>query len=174
MNQLKNQDQVPVTEDNKLRDLVAQVAASYFSNTHVNPSDIKTVMNEIAASLVAVKEPTGDEPIAASEPDQQKLTPAQIRKSITPDALISFEDGKAYKTLKRHLGLKGLTPADYRAKWGLPKGYPMVSANYSAMRSAMAKSLGLGRKVSRPAKKPAARGATAKAKTPVTGAPAAG
>lgn len=134
-----------MTEDNKLRDLVAQVAASYFSNTHVNPSDIKAVVGEIAASLIAVKDVPPEEP-TVSEPEQRKLTPAQIRKSIGPDGLISFEDGKSYKTLKRHLGLKGLTPADYRAKWGLPSDYPMVSPNYSAQRSALAKSLGLGNK----------------------------
>jgi predicted transcriptional regulator len=145
-----------VTEDNKLRDLVAQVAASYFSNTHVNPSDIKTVVNEIAASLIAVKETATDES-APAEPEQQKLTSAQIRKSITPAALISFEDGKSYKTLKRHLGLKGLTPADYRAKWGLPKDYPMVSPGYSAQRSALAKSLGLGQKGRTASAKPVGR-----------------
>ena len=68
----------------------------------------------------------------------------KIRKSIKPDALISFEDGKAYKTLKRHLSRRGLTVEAYKAKWGLPSDYPMTAASYSATRSAMAKSLGLG------------------------------
>jgi predicted transcriptional regulator len=60
--------------------------------------------------------------------------------------LISFEDGKAYKTLRRHLSVKGLTPDQYREKWGLPRDYPMVSPSYSAQRSEMARSIGLGQK----------------------------
>ena len=73
-----------------------------------------------------------------------RTTPAQIRKSITPEGLISFEDGKAYKTLKRHLTALGLTPEGYREKWGLPRDYPMVAASYSETRSALARSAGLG------------------------------
>lgn len=69
-----------------------------------------------------------------------------VRKSIMPDALVSFEDGKLYKTLKRHLAGRGLTPAAYREKWGLPPDYPMVAPNYSAVRSALARANGLGRK----------------------------
>jgi len=134
-----------VSDENKLRDLVAQVAAAYFSNSHVNPTEIPAVMSQIAGSLGAVKEPSAED-AAAVESEQRKLTPAQIRKSITHDGIVSFEDGKHYKTLKRHLGLKGLTPADYRAKWGLPKDYPMVAPSYSATRSALAKKLGLGQK----------------------------
>ena len=71
---------------------------------------------------------------------------AEIRRSITPDALISFEDGKPHKQLKRHLATRGMTPNDYRAKWGLPTDYPMVAANSSAVRSALAKKIGLGKK----------------------------
>ena len=70
-----------------------------------------------------------------------KTTPAQIRASITHEALISFEDGKGYKTLKRHLTACGLTPETYRAKWGLPSNYPMVAPGYSERRSAIAVSL---------------------------------
>ncbi|MCJ2040906.1 MucR family transcriptional regulator, partial [Methylobacterium sp. J-059] len=65
----------------------------------------------------------------------EKPTPAQIRKSVTPDGMVSFEDGKTYKTMKRHLTLRGLTPESYRAKYGLPSDYPIVSAAYSAKRS---------------------------------------
>jgi predicted transcriptional regulator len=74
----------------------------------------------------------------------EKMGPAQIRKSITHEALISFEDGKPYKTLKRHLTGLGLTPETYRAKWGLPGDYPLVAASYSERRSALARSIGLG------------------------------
>ena len=75
----------------------------------------------------------------------ERPTAAQIRKSITPDALTSFVDGKRYKTLKRHLSKHGLDPHSYRAKFGLPTDYPMVSPSYSEARSALAKNIGLGR-----------------------------
>ena len=78
-----------------------------------------------------------------SEP-ASKATAAQIRKSITPDALISFIDGKSYKTLKRHLPTHGTTVDEYKARFGLPKDYPTTAPAYSEARSAMAKALGLG------------------------------
>jgi predicted transcriptional regulator len=153
-----------MTEDNKLRDLVAEVAAAYFSNSHVGPSDIPTVIKQIADSLTAVgAEPAVQEPVAPAQEAPKKATNAEIRRSITPDALISFEDGKSYKTLKRHLSLRGLTIADYKAKWGLPKDYPAVAASYSARRSEFARSIGLGQTVkaatptSKPASKPPAK-----------------
>ena len=67
-----------------------------------------------------------------------------IKKSVTDDYLISMEDGKQYQSLKRHLATRGLTPDQYRAKWGLPNDYPMVAPGYSARRSELAKNLGLG------------------------------
>ena len=80
--------------------------------------------------------------------------PVSIKKSITPDYLISMEDGKQYKTLKRHLTSRGITADEYRAKWNLPSDYPMVAPNYSAARSELARQSGLGRK---PAVKPVRR-----------------
>lgn len=142
-------------QDDHLRELVAEVAAAYFSNSHVSAQDIPLVINQIASSLSGV---AGGAPAAepeAAEPQTQKATSAQVKKSITPAALISFEDNRGYKTLKRHLSTRGLTPEQYREKWGLPKDYPMVAPSYSEARSAMAKSLGLGRK---PAAAPAGRG----------------
>lgn len=131
-------------EQDTLRELVAEVAAAYFSNSHVNPSEIPNVVQQIASSLSGIG---GQQAApAAEEKSQPRITPAQVRKSVTPDGLISFEDGRPYKTLKRHLSGRGLTPADYRAKYGLPSDYPMVAPNYSAARSAMAKNLGLGQK----------------------------
>jgi predicted transcriptional regulator len=68
-----------------------------------------------------------------------------VRKSINPDFLVCLDDGRKFKSLKRHLRTKyGMSPEDYRAKWGLPKDYPMVAPNYAASRSALAKSIGLG------------------------------
>jgi predicted transcriptional regulator len=140
-----------VSDNLELQKLVGQVAAAYFNNSHVTPAEIPTVINQIANSLAAVGAPAAEAPVEASE--QPKLTPAQIRKSVTRDALISFEDNKPYKTLRRHLAVKGLTPDQYRAKWGLPKDYPMVAPSYSEARSSLAKALGLGsRVVATPAK----------------------
>lgn len=76
------------------------------------------------------------------------LVPAvRIRKSITQGYIICLEDGKRFKSLKRHLASHGMTPEQYRLKWSLPKDYPMVAADYTASRSALAKKIGLGRKV---------------------------
>jgi len=134
-----------MSEDNEMRKIVADVAAAYFNNSHVTPSEIPTVINQIATSLMAIGAPDAPAPeTAAEEPAQPKLTPAQIRKSITRDALVSFEDSKPYKTLRRHLAAKGLTPEQYKDKWGLPKDYPMVAPAYSEARATMARSIGLG------------------------------
>lgn len=131
----------------QLRELVAEVAAAYFANSHVAPTEIPNVIGQIAASLKGVGEGSGAES-SEEQPaaKQTRLTPAQIRRSVTPDALISFEDNKPYKTLRRHLATHGLTPEQYRDKWGLPRDYPMVAPNYSAARSQMAKQLGLGQR----------------------------
>lgn len=131
-----------MSDDAQLRTLVANVAAAYFSNAHVNVSEIPNVVAQIAMSLAAI----GDEPATPSAVDEppKAATPAQVRKSIQHETLISFEDGRGYKTLKRHLATRGLTPELYRAKWGLPATYPMTSPAYSEQRSSMAKSLGLG------------------------------
>lgn len=129
----------------ELQKIVGQVAAAYFGNSHVSPAEIPTVINQIANSLAVVGAPAIEAPVET--PEQAKLTPAQIRKSITPAALMSFEDNKGYKTLRRHLATRGLTPDEYRAKWGLPKDYPMVAPSYSEARSKLAKALGLGNRV---------------------------
>jgi predicted transcriptional regulator len=149
-----------VSDDIDLRRIVADVAAAYFGNSHVTPSDIPMVINQIAVSLSAVGASTPEAaPKIESEP---KLTPAQIRKSITDDALISFEDSKPYKTLRRHLAVRGLSPDEYRAKWGLPRDYPMVAPSYSEARARMARSIGLGGRIA--AKSAASTSAAAPAK----------
>lgn len=134
--------------DNELRQMVADVAGSYFMNSHVAPDQIPNVMKQIAMALQNVGgAEQSEQPQQSEEPQRAaKMTPAQVRKSMTPEALISFEDGRPYKTLRRHLAGRGLSPEQYREKHGLPNDYPMVSPNYSAMRSEMAKSLGLGQK----------------------------
>ena len=103
-------------------------------------SDLPGLIGSVHAALVGLGKPA--EPAAEQV---EKPTPAQIRKSITPDALISFIDGKPYKTLKRHLSAKGFDPNSYRQHYGLPSDYPMVSPNYAAQRSELARAIGLGR-----------------------------
>lgn len=130
-------------KDQNLRGLVATVAAAYFANSNVATGDIGVVIAQIAKSLGAV----GDAAVDTTPTEQSapaRLNPSQVRRSITPEALISFEDGRKYKTLRRHLSAKGLTADTYREKWGLPDDYPMVAASYSARRSVMAKDAGLG------------------------------
>lgn len=126
-----------------LQELVAQVATAYFSNVSVSAADIPSVMGAITDGLKAADGPAA---VADEAPPERPRTPerAEIERSITPDALISFEDGRPYKTLRRHLTARGLTPIEYRAKHGLPDDYPMVAQNTSAARSQLARSIGLG------------------------------
>ena len=120
--------------------LTAEIVASYVgSNAHVQAAEIPNIIRAVRAALTEESEPQ-----AEAQPERTKATSAQVRKSITPDALISFVDNKPYKTLKRHLTRHGLTMDDYRQQYGLPSDYPSVAPNYSAARSAMAKQLGLG------------------------------
>jgi predicted transcriptional regulator len=128
-------------EQSELVSLTAEIVAAYVSNNKVGVEELGGLIASVHGALSGAGQPE-----APAEPETPKATAAQVRKSITPDALISFEDGKPYKTLKRHLTLRGLTMDQYREKWGLPKDYPSTAPNYSAQRSALAKSLGLGRK----------------------------
>ena len=90
------------------------------------------------------------------------LVPAvNPKRSVFPDYIISLEDGRKFKSMKRHLGLLGMTPDEYRAKWGLARDYPMVAPNYAATRSALAKASGLGRKTAPVTKAPVKRKAKA-------------
>jgi len=124
-------------------ELTAEVVASYVGNHQVAAGDLPALIRTVYGAFAG-------EPDAASNTAVAALTKAQIRKSVTPEAIISFEDGRGYKTLRRHLARFDLTPVAYRAKWGLPADYPMVAPAYSERRSAMAKALGLGRKVVAP------------------------
>ena len=116
------------------------VVAAYVSNNSLPPTELPLLIASIHEALNSI----GTGPAAVAEDSVDRPTPAQIRKSIRPDGLVSFIDGKSYKTLKRHLTKHGLDPQGYRERYGLPPDYPTTSANYSAQRSALAKSLGLG------------------------------
>lgn len=119
--------------------LTADIVSAYVTNNPVQPRDLAALIASMHQALGGL----GKSAQPVVEP-AETLSPAQIRKSITPDGLISFIDGKSYMSMKRHLTKHGLDPQTYRERFGLPSDYPMVSANYSAKRSAMAKSLGLG------------------------------
>jgi predicted transcriptional regulator len=120
-------------------DMTADIVSAYVSKNSVRPADLGELIATVHQALSGLGEPAKPAAVQVEKP-----TPVQIKKSITADSLISFEDGKPYKTLKRHLTIRGLTPADYRAKYGLPVDYPMTAANYSEQRSKLAHALGLG------------------------------
>ncbi|MCJ2054132.1 MucR family transcriptional regulator [Methylobacterium sp. J-070] len=147
-------------------ELTANIVAAYVSNNSVRPADVAELIASTHAALAGLS--TSAAPAA---PTVDKPTPAQIRKSITPDALISFLDGKPYKTLKRHLTGNGLTVEEYRERFGLPRDYPSTAANYSAQRSALAKNLGLGQQRRMAAPKAAAASETVSEKPKRAGRP---
>jgi predicted transcriptional regulator len=130
-----------------LVELTAEIVGSYVAKNSVPVEALPQLIRSIHGALCAVEQGAAPEP-------QTKLTPAvPIRKSVTPDWLLSLEDGRKFKALKRHLATRGMTPDDYRAKWGLPKDYPMVAPNYAAVRSENAKRIGLGQSGRKTAKK---------------------
>ena len=124
-----------------LTELTADIVSAYVEHNSVAASDLPALIKSTFAALSGIGEPVVE--VTETAP---KATVAQIRKSLTPDKLISFVDGKGYSMLKRHLAVHGLTPAAYREKFGLPADYPLVAASYAAKRSALALKAGLGRK----------------------------
>jgi predicted transcriptional regulator len=118
--------------------LSADIVAAYVSRNSVTPSSLPALIESIHEALSNLGTA---EPVSSTE----ALVPAvPIRKSISPGFLICLDDGKKFKSLKRHLASHGMTPDQYRAKWNLPKDYPMTAPDYAAKRSALAKSIGLG------------------------------
>jgi len=126
-----------------LLDLTTGIVSAYLANHHLPPGDVPGLVGAIYGALSGLG--AADGAIGASEAPEPP-TAAEIRKSIRPDGLISFIDGKAYKTLRRHLTVHGLDPDSYRARYKLPSDYPMVASSYSAKRSELAKALGLGQR----------------------------
>jgi predicted transcriptional regulator len=122
--------------------LAAEVVAAYVSNNSVPKDDLPDLILAVHSSLKSL----GKDSALVELQVEAKPAAVPVRKSITPDYLICLEDGKKFKSLRRHLGALGLTPEQYRIKWKLPSDYPMVAPNYAAHRSALAKRLGLGQK----------------------------
>jgi predicted transcriptional regulator len=120
--------------------LTADIVAAHVSNNSVAVSDIPSLISNVHSALAGLATP------AAAEPVRQEPA-VSIRSSIKPDYIVCLEDGKKLKMLKRHLMTHyGMTPDDYRAKWGLAGDYPMVAPNYAEQRRTLAKAIGLGRK----------------------------
>ena len=120
-------------------ELTTEIVSAYVANNSVPAAELPALLSGVHAAIAGLGSPS-----TQAEAGPEKPTPAQIKKSITPDALISFIDGKPYKTLKRHLAGNGMTIEQYRVRYGLPRDYPSTAASYSAQRSALAKSAGLG------------------------------
>jgi len=119
--------------------LTTQIVSSYVSNNPVPVADLPDLIASIHSSLAGI----GRRP----EPEPQVLVPAvNPKRSVQPDYIISLEDGRRLKAMKRYLRGLGMTPDEYRTKWGLAREYPMVAPNYAARRSELAKASGLGRK----------------------------
>jgi predicted transcriptional regulator len=119
--------------------LTADIVSAYVSNNSVPSADLPALIGQVHSALSRVA--TGQiEP--SSEPPKPAIS---VKKSITPDHIICLEDGKKFKSLKRHLRTQySMTPEQYREKWALPADYPMVAPNYAAARSNLAKQMGLG------------------------------
>jgi len=130
-----------MTEQTNRDDLLAlttEIVSAYLSNNTVSATDIPGIIDQVFKSLAHVG---SDSPAAADRP--QPAVP--IKRSVTPDYIICLEDGKKLKMLKRHLKTAyGMSPEEYRERWGLPADYPMVAPNYAEQRSKLAKDIGLG------------------------------
>jgi predicted transcriptional regulator len=128
-------------EQENLIELTAEIVAAFVSTNTVAAGDLPNLINQVHSALFRTA--TG-----ALESAKEPLMPAvSVKKSITPDYIVCLEDGKKFKSLKRHLRTHyDLTPEQYREKWSLPADYPMVAPNYARARSALAKEMGLGQK----------------------------
>ena len=135
------------TVDGNFIELTAEIVSAYVSNNTVPAGEIPSLINQVHAALSRVAGKSAEGP-------HEPLKPAvSVKKSITPEYIVCLEDGKKFKSLKRHLRTQyNMTPEQYREKWGLSADYPMVAPNYAAARSQLAKQMGLGQQRRRRAK----------------------
>jgi len=125
----------------ELVELTTEIVSAYVSNNALTAADLPALINDVHKALHGAVNQSGD---PAAPPQKPAVSP---RRSITPEYIICLEDGKKFKSLKRHLRTHyELTPEEYREKWGLARDYPMVAPNYAAARSKLAKNMGLGQK----------------------------
>ncbi|MEO0914666.1 MAG: MucR family transcriptional regulator [Pseudomonadota bacterium] len=135
-----------MVEKGELLALASDIVASYVGNNAVQPDQVTEMLRSVYGTMSSLTEDEVEEPV--------ELVPAvPIKKSVTNDYIICLEDGKKLKMLKRHLSTSyGMTPEEYREKWGLKSDYPMVAPSYAQKRQELAKKIGLGRKPKTPAK----------------------
>ncbi|WP_293853262.1 MucR family transcriptional regulator [uncultured Alsobacter sp.] len=120
-------------------ELAADIVSAYVSNNSVSATELTSLIGDVHGALLRVSSGAVEVPAEAPKPA------VSVKKSITPDYIICLEDGKKFKSLKRHLRTQyNMSPEEYREKWGLPADYPMVAPNYAQARSALAKQMGLG------------------------------
>ena len=130
---------------NNYIELAADIVSAYVSNNSVPASDLPALINEVHSALLRV---TAGQPVIAPETPKPAVPP---KKSITNEYIVCLEDGRKFKSLKRHLRTQyNMSPDEYREKWGLPPDYPMVAPNYAKARSTLAKQMGLGQQRRRP------------------------
>jgi predicted transcriptional regulator len=121
--------------------LAADIVAAFVRNNSLRTAELPTLIESVHGAIAKTAAGKAEEPVAPQAPA------VPVKKSVTPDYIICLEDGKKFKSLKRHLRTAyNLTPEQYRAKWNLPSDYPMVAPNYAKARSELAKTIGLGQK----------------------------
>lgn len=131
-----------VHADLDLIEMAAEIVSAYVRNNSVPAHDLPNLLHSIHGALSGIVSGPKVEPV--KEAPQPKVS---VKRSVTDEFIVCLEDGRRFKSLKRHLHAEhGLSPQEYRAKWGLAKDYPMVAPAYASARSNLAKSLGLGRK----------------------------
>ncbi|HLI66946.1 MAG TPA: MucR family transcriptional regulator [Caulobacteraceae bacterium] len=126
-------------DKSEIIEMTADIVSAYVGNNAVSAADLPSIIQSVHRALASVS--SGGEAVEAAP----KEPAVPVKRSITPDHLVCLEDGRKFKSLKRHLRTKyNMSPEDYRAKWGLAKDYPMVAPNYAKARSELAKQMGLG------------------------------
>ncbi|ESQ79396.1 MucR family transcriptional regulator [Asticcacaulis sp. YBE204] len=126
-------------QKSEITDMVVEIVSAYVGNNAVSPNDVPSLIQSIYGAL------NGLSNAATAEPAQPQTPAVSVKKSISDEYIVCLEDGRKFKSLKRHLRTKyNMSPEDYRAKWNLPKDYPMVAPSYAAARSDLAKQMGLG------------------------------
>ena len=128
------------SQDTNFVELATEIVSAYVSKNSVATGDLAGLIRDVHMALQQTAN-------GGPEPEPEPLTPAvSVKKSVQPDHIVCLEDGKKFKSLKRHLRTDhNFSPEEYRARWGLPRDYPMVAPNYAASRSELAKKMGLGR-----------------------------
>lgn len=129
---------------NALIDMTAEIVSAYVGNNEITAAELPSLIQQVYGSLADVSQ-------GVTISDNEPLKPAiAVKRSVSSDYIVCLEDGKKFKSLKRHLRAHyDMSPDEYRVKWGLPKDYPMVAPNYAQARSTLAKQMGLGQKSKR-------------------------